>query len=226
MANFIFTEKIIRKYPNIPQEELEALNWYPLETAEKMIKLLLEEDRSDSKVQESWNDLDFILELEDIYEIVRLLELKYNVKIYLWEKKNNSESENNGYISLFKDNMEIWEIWNDLYDLWFGDIVDSHLWIEIYWKDNQWKWYGKILYKLYKRWSELDSSIYWPKEEFASKNSRIVLLTKMWYELDSVYEMWDFRKLSDKEKRQILEDANRNYYDRQMYDYKFIYREI
>ena len=219
---FKFTEKIAKKYPNIPQEELEALNWYPLETAEEIIKLLSEEDRSISKVQETWDDLDSILELEDIYEIVRLLELKYNVKIYLWEKKNNSESLNIWYISLFKGNMEIWEIWTDLYDLWNWDLVDSHLWIELYW-DNQWKWYGKMLYKLYKRWSELDSSIYWPEEEFASKNSRIVLLTKMWYELDSVYEMWDFRKLSDKEKRKILEDANRNYYDRQEKSYKFIY---
>jgi len=223
MFVFEFNNDIIKKYPNIPQEELEALDWYPLEIAEEIIDLLLEEDRSIIKIQEDLDSLDEIFELEDIFEIVRLLELKYNVKIHLWEKKNNSGSLNNGYISLFKGNIEIWEIWTDLYDLWNWDLVDSHLWIELY-RDNQWKWYGKMLYKLYKRWSELDSNIYWPEEEFATQNSRIVLLTKMWYELDSVYEMWDIRELSDEEKRQILEDATENYYDRQEKSYKFIYK--
>ena len=226
---FEYTDDLQEKYSNVPKEELEALNWLSFEQATELLALLSAdpEDRWEyykSKKLEENNDLDDILDLSDIKKIKELLEKKYWIKIYFWEKKEDSESAYNGYISIFKWNDLVWEIWTDLFNLWNEDYVDSHLWVEVY-GEYQWKWFWKLLYKLYKRWSELDENIFFPPEEYATKNSRIKMLLDIWYKLDGVYEKWDFGELTEEEKQKILENIEKNYYDKQNYIYKFIYKE-
>ena len=218
------------KYPHIPEELGKSLNGYPEKNAKKILELLWENNWDfcekqaikPEQIDGIEIDLEEILNQDSIEKIKKDLETILWIKIYLWEKKQNSESNNIGYISLYKNNQEVWEIWTDLYCLWHDVYIDSHLWVQIY-GDNEWKWYGKLLYKLYKRWSELDKNIFFPEEEYATKNSRILLLKKMWYELDSVYDGYDFKKLNEEEKKIILGNAKKDYYFVQDKIYKFIY---
>ena len=221
--NFKLNKEIKDKYKNIPKEYLESLEWLEIEKANELLKILSENNFEVQNKKEEINNLDELFDSYSLDELAKLLKKEKWINIYIWEKKEESESWNKWYIAIFsKDNKLIWEIWTDLYNLWNEEYIDSHLWIEVN-PEFQWQNYWNILYKLYFKAIEENSNFFFPIEEFANTNSRILLLLKMWYNLESKYDLWEFIILSENEKYKIIKDAKNNYYDKQIYDYKFIY---
>ena len=220
---FKLNKEIKDKFKNIPEDFLKSLEWLKTKKADELLQILSEDNFESYDEKDEINDLDKLFYSYSLDEIAKILKNEKWINIYIWEKKEESESWNKWYIAIFsKTHKLIWEIWTDLYNLWNEEYIDSHLWIEVN-PEFQWQNFWNILYKLYFKVAEENWEFFLPIEEFANTNSRILLLIKMWYSLKSKYNLWEFIELSKENKYKIIKDAQKNYYDKQVYDYKFIY---
>ena len=138
------------------------------------------------------------------------VEKKLWIKIYYWDY-NQTDSENKWIIEIYKNNEFVWKIWWDLYSLSYYDFIDSHLWIKVEEKFQN-KWFWKLLFYLYSKWTEKNKNIFIPKEEFAQTKSRVLFLLGIWYNLvwKYDYEFWDFKKLWENEITKVIQDAKKN----------------
>jgi hypothetical protein len=91
----------------------------------------------------------------------------------------------------------------------------------MYWI-SQWKWYSKLLYDLYYKYSLENRNIIYPDYDLAQSNSRINLLLSIWYKIKEIYIEWFFLDVSSDDKNKLLKDIKNNYYWKQWYTYKLV----
>jgi len=152
---------------------------------------------------------------ETFIKLVQKIEKEKNIIIKYWYSEW-------GFIEFYsRPNILIWKIWNTSYELDEWNIVDNHLWIEVYWI-NKWKWLSVLLYDLYYKFSLENDEIIYPNYDFVESNSRIKLLLKRWYKLKEKFINWIFIEISDNEIKRVLDDVEKKYYWRQKYIYKMI----
>lgn len=187
----------------------------------------------------NWDDPNLDLDKKEgfITEKTEIITTKKNLNNLLWEQsfsKIMEDIKNNKNIDIkygekewwfiefyTKDKDLIWKIRHDWFKLDKYNIDYNHLWIEIY-EEYKWKWYSKLLYKLYYAYHLENKNIIFPEYELAKKNSRINLLISIWYKLKEIYINWVFSELDEKEKDIILNNVKKDYYWEQKHTYKLI----
>ena len=174
---------------NDPNLDLDKILWIPDLDKKLWISDL---DKTETEFNFSnenfWQTVSNILENFDtdknFNDLIREIEKEKNIEINFWEK-------NGGFVEIYKNKDLVWRIWKTWYKITDDIIDENHLWIEVYW-EYEWKWYSKLLYKIYYKYSLENDNIFFPEYEFAKKNSRINLLLKLWYKVIWYYTNWFF----------------------------------
>ena len=222
-------QEYLQNYPN-HKEEILALKNNP--NAEEILKILEEdwgnEESTAVYVEETKreNDMLEILENEEYYP-------KYDEKVFNlldkwnWEEITKYLESKEVTLTINDQRLELdykWKIvgWAEIQDFQLPDgvIETDHLWFEIF-PQHQWKWFWKLLFKLYEKWVKEWLFRLFPDIDYTQKWDKAYFFLQNGFEPIEKYDpiSKDWKSLSELEKNYLIEKIKENRYDPEKMDF-------